>query len=177
MQQRGSNLNLRLATAAEAAEIVRVHFAAVHQTAASNYDHEILAQWSTPISTQRIAELEERMRSDADGEITVVAERENEKQENEIVGFGSICPRENELRAVYVSPHAGRSGVGSAILAHLEQLAKQNGMSQLVLDSSLTARDFYLRHGFTEIKQDIHKLRSGGEMVCIRMKKRFEAVD
>jgi hypothetical protein len=42
---------------ADAEEIVKVHFAAVHETAASYYPDEIVHNWSPPISRERIQRL------------------------------------------------------------------------------------------------------------------------
>jgi putative acetyltransferase len=38
------------------------------------------------------------------------------KQNNLIVGFGSIASKDNQLRALYVHPSFGRRGIGARIL-------------------------------------------------------------
>lgn len=45
------------------------------------------------------------------------------------------------------APHAGK-GVGAALMAHLEQAAREQGVMRLFAHVSLTAQPFFLRHGF-----------------------------
>src|SRR4051812_40818689 len=52
---------------------------------------------------------------------------------------------DNELRAVYVAAKFGGQGVGTAILAALEKIAKSRGCTKLAMVSSLTAEPAQLR--------------------------------
>ncbi len=61
---------------------------------------------------------------------------------------GAILSKNAELRACYVAPEAARKGVGSALVLELEQVAREQGMAYLELDSSLTAEPFYVAHGY-----------------------------
>src|SRR5687768_13809133 len=112
---RGS-VRIRPADPADAAGVGEVLFEAVRQTAAAFYPAAVIASWATPVDARRIEQIGSAI---AGGdELCLVAEHQGK-----VVGFGSIVPAAGELRAVYVHPAAGRSGVGSALLQELEQLA------------------------------------------------------
>jgi putative acetyltransferase len=88
-----------------------------------------------------------------------------------IIGFGSIVPRNSELRAVYVAAEHGRQGAGSAILARLEEMARELGVIELRMDSSINAVPFYEANGFISLERGEHPMPSGNRMACVRMRK------
>jgi N-acetylglutamate synthase-like GNAT family acetyltransferase len=153
---------------ADAAAIVAVHYAAVHQTAATIYCREVLDAWSPPISPERVR----RVQAVIEGleEHMMVARRDRE-----VVGFGSIVPSDCELRSLYVHPAAGRRGVGGTLLEQLEELAASLGLCSLQMDASINAEAFYLRHQFVVVERGVHRLGSGVEMACVRMRKELAA--
>jgi GNAT superfamily N-acetyltransferase len=65
----------------------------------------------------------------------------------ETVGFGSALET-GELTLCYVAPSVRFKGVGKALLAALQDNAARAGVEALCLDSTHTARAFYLRNGF-----------------------------
>jgi putative acetyltransferase len=156
---------IRKAIEKDAAAIVQVHYDAVHVTAAKDYDEAILEGWSC-LTDDRVKQLEAYIGNNPDNTNMLVAEIKGD-----IVGFGEIVPSNKELRAVYVSPAAGRTGIGRALLQELESVARKQGVPELWLDSSLTAEPFYLAHGYLSDGQGEHQLRSGGKMKCIKMHK------
>ena len=108
-----------MATAEDAEGILRVHYDAVHKFAARSYPPEILDEWSSVVDERRIAATSRNISENPDDEICLVAElhgistgkvektaeKEAEKTaQNKIIGFASVVPKNNELRAVYVSP-------------------------------------------------------------------------
>lgn len=67
----------------------------------------------------------------------------------EVCGFGMLAAA-GEILLLYVSPeHVGR-GVGRDLLRALEERAVDRGLGEIRLDSSLTARGFYARHGYVD---------------------------
>lgn len=67
----------------------------------------------------------------------------------EVCGFGLLAAA-GEILLLYVSPeHVGR-GVGRDLLRALEERAVDRGLGEIRLDSSLTARGFYARHGYID---------------------------
>ncbi len=159
------DITVRRAAEADASAIVQIHYDAVHLTASKDYDDEILNDWSAQ-TANRVKELELQIASNPEDTDMFVAEIQGS-----VVGFGEIAANNNELRAVYVSPKAGRKGVGKALLNKIEETAIQKGLSELCLDSSLTAYDFYLANGFVKDEESYHSLRSGRQMKCVKMHK------
>ncbi|NJP08170.1 MAG: GNAT family N-acetyltransferase [Leptolyngbyaceae cyanobacterium RU_5_1] len=150
----------------DAAAILEIHAAAVHQTAAPYYPEEVINSWARlPITGDQIERFGQRLIENPDHR-TVVA-----KQNNQIVGFGSIDDKNNELQGLYVHPNFGRCGVGAKILAVLEQEALLLGLSYLRLDASLNAEVFYSQQGFEVVEYGVHQLASGQEMACVKMRK------
>jgi putative acetyltransferase len=99
------------------------------------------------------------------------------KQNNLIVGFGSIASKDNQLRALYVHPSFGRRGIGARILTALEHEAKSLGLLYLQMDASINAESFYRKHEFEIIEYATHQLASGQEMACVKMQKTLNGSD
>lgn len=155
---------IRRATVADAEAIMHIHFSAVHETAASWYPQDVLKHWSGGPNETRCQKVRDSIMSESI--CLLVAE-----DSSGILGFGSFVPKERYLQAVYVHPRAGRKGVGSAILSGLEQIARDHRVGHLELNASLNAEAFYSRHGYTSIGRGTHRLNSGLEMECIKMRK------
>jgi putative acetyltransferase len=159
-------VEIRPATAADAVAIIDLHFAAVHETAAAFYPHEVLDSWSRLPDEARYQQIRDAI---AKGEeLFVVAQ-----DASEVVGFGSIMPSLQELHAVYVHPKVGRRGIGSRILIQLEHLARERGVLQLQMDASVNAEAFYQHAGYEVVERGVHRLSGGHEMACVKMKKRL----
>ncbi len=62
-------------------------------------------------------------------------------------GVGAISP-EGEISVLYVSPEGIGKGVGSALLSGLEEELKRSGHAVAALNSTKTAREFYLNRGW-----------------------------
>jgi N-acetylglutamate synthase-like GNAT family acetyltransferase len=157
-------VRIRPAVDADAAGVSRVHFEAVRRTAAPFYPPDVIDSWSQEPDERR----REQFRRAIVGkdELFLVADRGGE-----VVGFGSIVPSSGELRAVYVHPDVGRTGVGAAILRDLEQMATATGLSTLHMDASLNAETFYARHGYEVVERGTHRLSGGAQMACVKMRK------
>jgi GNAT superfamily N-acetyltransferase len=67
--------------------------------------------------------------------------------DGETVGFGSALET-GEVTLFYVVPSVRFTGVGKALLAAIEDHAARAGVDALCLESTRTARTFYLRNGF-----------------------------
>ena len=69
------------------------------------------------------------------GEIVII------ERASSIVATGSLV--ENEILAVFVSPDMQRQGYGKRIMSDLENRAKAQGISEVVLSVSLPSKKFY----------------------------------
>ncbi len=159
---------IRKATETDAAAIVQVNYDAVHVTAARDYDTTTIADWSYSVTNDGVKRIEARIGNNPENTNMLVAEINGD-----VVGFGEIDPSDKELRALYVSPAAGRKGVGRALLQELETAARKQGVPDLWLHSSLTAESFYLANGYLSDGRGEHQLQSGRKMICIKMHKKL----
>ncbi|MEH2365736.1 GNAT family N-acetyltransferase [Nostoc sp.] len=158
-----SDIKVRSFLPSDAESVLKVHRAAIHETASSCYPKEIIQDWASPITPSKIKAF-----ADNTEETRIVAEINSQ-----IVGFGAIVVSNSELRAVYVSPSFGRSGVGTAILQELERLAREQKLSELHLNASLNAEPFYQVNGYMNEGFEEHTLRYGRKMPSIRMRKKL----
>lgn len=88
--------------------------------------------------------------------------------DNNIVGIGAL--KRNEITSIYVNADHLREGIGVQILDYLQKKALEKGIKKLKVESSLTAFEFYKKHGFKRIKQSFHKSPEG-KLPCIIMEK------
>jgi len=68
---------------------------------------------------------------------------------SKILGTGSL--RENNVRSVFVDPDSHRTGIGTRLMKHLENLLKNKGYKTVELFSSVTALEFYKTLGYKAI--------------------------
>src|SRR4051812_28228940 len=100
----------------EARVFLEIHGASVRGLGSASYPPEVIDGWAAVVSDDAIAVfLENRGRG-----IRLVAERGGE-----LVGIGTLWPQGAELSRCYVHPDAVRSGVGSALVAEMERIARQ----------------------------------------------------
>ncbi len=89
-----------------------------------------------------------------------------------IIGFGSVIVADGEIGAVYVDPEFTRQGVGQAILERLEDVARQAGLTNIKVGSSLVALRFYEQNGYSQAEAFIHtSQRTGVDIPCVWMSK------
>jgi GNAT superfamily N-acetyltransferase len=78
----------------------------------------------------------------------------------------------NEIGALFVLPAFTGRGYGKAMLDHLESLARELAIEEVVLDATLNAASFYRSCGYVGDEQAIYHSPSGLQLACIPMKKR-----
>ena len=158
-------LTVRPMQPADARRFLEIHHAAVRGTAAKDYSASVIDAWARPITDQLI----ERFLANRDDEVRLMAEIDGEP-----VGIGAIVISHSELRACYVAPTAARRGVGSALVAEIERIAREHGLHQLELQSSITAEPFYSALGYEVESRGEHFIAPGVPMAAIKMRKRLE---
>jgi putative acetyltransferase len=149
----------------DARRFLEIHHAAVRGIAAKDYPTSVVEAWARPITDQVI----ERFLANRDREVRLVAEIDGEP-----VGIGAIVVSNSELRACYVAPSAARRGVGSALVATIEQIAREHRLDYLELESSITAEPFYSALGYRVESRGEHFLSPGVPMAAVKMRKRLE---
>ncbi len=107
----------------EARSFLEIHRAAVRGLAAEDYPSSVINTWAPlPVTDTAIA----FFRVNHDSEIRLIAELDGA-----LVGIGALVLAESELRACYVVPAVARSGVGSALVAEIERIARHHGLPHL----------------------------------------------
>jgi putative acetyltransferase len=157
-------LIIRPAIVSDAEVIARVRHSAITTIAADAYPKEAIDAWSGALDEHRFQRFRELIAGGQ--ELMYVAEHRSK-----IIGFGSVIPSRNELRAIYVDGDWARCGVGAALLKQLELVARHVGCKYLELESSLNALEFYSVHGFIELARATHGVSDAYDMACISMRK------
>ncbi len=90
--------------------------------------------------------------------------------ENEVpIGFASFSQKNNEepqtyrLHKIYVLPEYPTKGIGSLLLSHILSTCIEAGASKLELNVNKynTAIQFYLKKGFTTLKEEVIDIGEG----------------
>ncbi|WP_114239773.1 GNAT family N-acetyltransferase [Dyella sp. C9] len=93
--------------------------------------------------------------------------------DGQVVGSGMVDLSTGKIDAVFVRPAYMGRGVGRALVAHLECLAKAAGLYSLQLESTLNAAPFYRSLGFEGDGQSIYESSLGVSLPCVPMTKRL----
>jgi putative acetyltransferase len=150
--------SIRRATLDDRQAIYEIQRAAILETCRRSYPEEDVTVWAGLLSPDSYHAIQERY--------FVVAERDGR-----IEGFGQLDEQEGEVEAIYVSPSASGRGAGSAILQHLEQRARQCGLKELKVRSTLNAESFYARHGYQHLALIRYRLVPSLMLNCVEMRK------
>ena len=153
-------ITIRPATPKDAPAIAGVRSDAIRNVKHEGYDQSALDEWAGP-AEDRV----QKLLSNSAG-VRIVAELEGK-----IIGYGELVIRENLLGACYVLSAAGGQGVGQAIVAELERIAREQGLDHLHMESSVNAESFYIRCGYQVVERGKHTMRSGTVMDCVMMRK------
>ncbi|MBD8093861.1 GNAT family N-acetyltransferase [Pseudomonas fluorescens] len=92
---------------------------------------------------------------------------------DEPVATGMLDLDNNEVGALFVLPAFTGRGYGKTMLDHLEKLARELAIEEVVLDSTLNAASFYRACGYVGEKQAVYHSPSGLALACIPMVKRL----
>ena len=154
---------IRQMRSGDARAFLVVHHAAVRGIATKDYPLAVIEAWAPmPITEDAI----EWVRANPDNEYRVIAEIDGR-----VVGIGAAVFDTAELRACYVTPDAGKRGVGSTLVKEIERAAREQGVPHLELDSSVSAESFYRTAGYEVIERTEHALHNGQRMACVKMRK------
>ena len=148
---------IRRARQEDCHSIGSVHAAAVSGIRTALYTTEEIQAWAVPKEPESY---EESIRSKE----FFVAE-----DSGAILGFGVLNQELAEVEAVYVTPEAGRRGIGLEILRKLEERAEDRGLRQLRLNASLNAVPFYEQSGYVAQEPSKYRLLTGVEIACVPM--------
>jgi putative acetyltransferase len=137
-----------------------VHRKSVRGIASKDYRDEVIDAWASKEPEDSPLEREKKR---------FVAETEN----REVVGFSDYNKETNELLGLYVKPEYSGKGIGEKLLQKAEENARKNGLDYLWCKSTVTAKDFYQKHGYKIIEETFHELEDGVEMKAFKMEKKL----
>ena len=160
-------LSLRAAKIEDRDRIYAVHTSAILGLCITSYSEESVKQWAgrqTP--SQYVPSIEA-------GEITLAV-----TAQEEVVGFGHLirgckldCGKTCEIKWLFVSPQWAGKGVGCSLLLHMEEQAREGGCSKIHVKSSLNAKGFYEKMGYSVVDaSDVH-VCCEQTLQCISMNK------
>lgn len=142
----------------DAEDHAEVHRQSVRGIASADYSNEIIGAWES--SEPEDSPLDEE-------KVRFVAE-----EDGEIVGFSDYNKETNELSGLYVKPDYTGKGIGKKLLDKVEEDAREEGLEQLWCKSTITAKDFYQKHGYELIEETKHEI-DGFEMKAYKMEKKL----
>jgi putative acetyltransferase len=152
---------IRPGTPEDAEAIWRVRLASIRDLCSADYTPEQIKAWAgrkRPEDYERAIAAGERFWVAVDGE--------------EIVGFSRVSA--DTLYGLYVAPSRLRRGIGTALLRAAEASARQAGVAELRLGSTLNAEAFYRRQGYAGAGRTSRAM-NGVDVPCVRMSKRLDA--
>ena len=84
-----------------------------------------------------------------------------------------LDPKEDaaKVRAIFVHPDFARQGLGSLILATVEDAARASGFSRFEMGSTLTGVPLYRLKGYVEIERIAVPLKNGEALPVVKMVK------
>jgi len=129
-------ISYRKAVAADVAHVRRIHQAAIREVCSRDYAAEVIAAWLAGNRDERY------LRGIHAQSFWMV------ELEKVTIGFGGLDLERGKLESLFLDPQARGQGIAGDFLTHLEGIARDAGLRELRLDSSLTARAFYAKHGY-----------------------------
>lgn len=133
-----------------------VHRESVRGVASEDYRDEVIEVWAS--------------KEPEDSSLDEEKERFVAEEDGKIVGFSDYNKETNELSGLYVKPDYTGKGIGEKLLQKAEENARENGLERLWCKSTITAKDFYQKHGYGLIEETTHEIE-GIEMTVYKMEK------
>lgn len=155
-------ITIRTLRPEESGVFLDIHGRSVHGLASSHYPVDILNVWGASATLEAIR----RFDASAGNDVRLVAELDGVP-----AGVGCLSLHDSEVTACYVAPEAVRQGVGTALMAAMERLAREAGLDHVTLVSSLNAEPFYASIGYHVVERTEHMLRGTIAIQAVRMAK------
>jgi putative acetyltransferase len=151
-------ISIRLARDEDLAKIARLHRQTIRHVNAQDYHQEQITVWAARSKVQRFRGNAARCKR------WVAVEGEK------IIGFvdhGFEC----ELWGLYMHKDYIGKGIGSRLLKRAEASLKKHGCRKIMLQSTITAKNFYLCHGYKLVRKDLHPMGNQKLPIFIMSKK------
>jgi predicted N-acetyltransferase YhbS len=144
-----SQFTVREARESDVAKVCEVLVRSVREICAPDYnnDEAVLQEWCANKKPEIVA----RWIRNADTFVVVA-----ESSCGEIVGAAMFERAKGPVELCYIVPEALHQGIGSRLLKTLEVEAARLGHKEIHLVSSITARDFYRRNGYSDDGEQVY---------------------
>lgn len=156
---------IRLATPQDTRGIHTAHMRSICEICSSDYTPEQIAAWG-----HRQYREDVRLKNIVEDDVWVV------DIDGNIEGFGHLAqnaaePEQGTLMALYFSPVAKGHGLGRKMYQAIEARAREKGIRVLRLESTITARGFYLSMGFVQMGEATVAHVADQQLPCFPMAK------
>jgi putative acetyltransferase len=142
----------------DAEPICRLFYETVRTVNLGDYSPEQVRAWAPEVPDP------DAWHGRMSGRHTLVAD-----EGGEVVGFAEL-EEDGHLDMLYCRPDAIGRSVGSGLYAAVEERACGLGVGRITTEASITARPFFVRHGFRVLRQNT-VLREGIELTNFSMEK------
>ncbi len=151
-------MKIRLAKDKDFAAIARFHRQTIYHINSKDYPKKMIDVWS------------KRSKADRFRRSAGKCKRWVAVQNNKIVGF---CDHNFncELWGLYIHKDFINRGIGSRLLKTAEESLKKSGCKKILIKASITAKDFYKKHGYRVIKKSFHQMDNIKLPIIIMVKK------
>jgi putative acetyltransferase len=138
-------MRIRLVQDKDYSAIARLHRQTIRNVNSKDYSEDIINAWSSRTNAERFRGSATR------------AKRWVAVDSDKIIGF---CDHslEGEFWGLYVHKDYIGKGVGSCLLKKAEDSLKKMSFKKVKLTATITARDFYKKHGYKVGKKIFHKV-------------------
>ena len=151
-------MRIRKACADDAVAAWEIRNAAIRSQCQGHYPPELLAIWTDGAITEEFIHF-------------VVEHFYVATVGDAVVGTGMIDCKTGRLDAIMVRPDMMRRSIGRQMMSFLEDVARAAGVTELMLDSTLNAAEFYRNCGFVGDAIGKYQSPRGIALDCIPMTK------
>ena len=145
----------------DSVEVARLHRNTIRFVNSKNYSKKTIDVWSGNTSAKKFRDSMKRFYR----YVAVI--------KNRIVGFSDFT-QDGELSGFYVHKDFQGMGVGKVLIAKIETEATKQGIEELRVNSSITAKEFYESQGYKILKKDPCGCTiNGHSFTSFRMKKKL----
>ena len=150
-------MRIRKFRASDSAAVARLHRDTIRNINSKDYPPEQVAVWAKRSTARRMKKsLKDRQRYVA-------------IEKNRIVGFGDY-KKDGEMSGLYIHKDYIGKGAGSKLLNKMETEAAKRGIREFHTISTITARNFYEKHGYHVVEKSKHRIKNQ-ELTVYKMRK------
>ncbi|WP_422411108.1 MULTISPECIES: GNAT family N-acetyltransferase [unclassified Endozoicomonas] len=151
-------MEIRKAQRSDAHRAFELRTLAIRSECKGHYSDEAIALWTDGSATEKFVD-------DVEQNFHVVV------MKGEVAGTGMIDIGNGMIDAIFVDPRFMGMGVARRMMTHLEQIAREAGLPEMKLNSTLNAAPFYRLCGFEGNEVSTYHSSRGFQLDCIPMTK------